>query len=397
MAQNLNLVNAVAGKRLVAGLLDIVPVVLAWMVFYAVNLSTLASREYLTTSDLISGMATSSMLLTVFVLAYAVAVWGWEAQTGKTPGNLALGLRTCDEDGFAPGWGKVFIRRLLVGLAGIVPVAGPVIMLLSNLWDPHHQRQGWHDKAARTLVVDVNQGRNPITTGGLFGPSAFAPGGTTAPGQPGHPAYNESAHRWPALAPELADGPITAIPGRETAAAPAPQPQPAAQEAAPAPAAPQPAPTTPGPSSSPAPTPTSSPAPAREGDAAQAEDDAGHTQLRTQTPAQAASGARLRFDDGQVLALASTALVGRNPAARDGEDVAELFNYADMGRSVSKTHLHLAADSSGVWVTDRNSTNGSGIAGPDGSRRPLVPGQSQHAGHGETVYFGDRYFTVGPA
>lgn len=395
MAQNLNLVNAAAGKRLVAGLLDIVPVVLAWMVFYAVNLSTLTSSAYLTTSDLISGMATSSMLLTVFVLAYAIAVWGWEAHTGKTPGNLALGLRTSDEDGFAPGWGKVFIRRLLVGLAGIVPVAGPVIMLLSNLWDPNHQRQGWHDKAARTLVVDVNQGRNPITTGGLFGPSAFAPGGTTEPGQPGHPEYSQAAHRWPALAPELAEGPITAIPGREATPAAAPAP-------------PQPAPTTQAPPSSPAPAAsaapsaaapasTRAPAPTQSADVAQAEDEAGHTQLRTGAAVPAASGARLRFDDGQVLVLDSTALVGRNPAARDGEDVAELFNYADMGRSVSKTHLHLAADSSGVWVTDRNSTNGSGIAGTDGSRRPLVPGQSQHAGHGETVYFGDRYFTVGPA
>lgn len=389
MAQNLNLVNAVAAKRLVAGLLDIVPVVLAWMVFYGTNLATLQSSSYLTSSDLISEMATSSMIVSVFVLAYAVALWGWEAHTGKTPGNLALGLRTCDEDGFAPGWGKVFIRRLLVGLAGVIPVAGPVVMLLSNLWDPNHQRQGWHDKAARTLVVDVNQGRNPITTGGLFGPSAFAPGGMTAPGQPGHPGSLAPEHQWPALSPELANGPISAVPGK----APTETGQPVPPAATPAPAA---APAVPqavdaGPVSS------SSASPALDREAAQAEDEAGHTQLRTAAQAPAAPGARLRFDDGQVLTLATTALVGRNPSARDDEQIGELINYADIGRSVSKTHLHLAADSSGVWVTDRNSTNGSGIAAADGTRRPLVPGQSQHAEHGETVYFGDRHFTVGPA
>lgn len=387
MAQNLNLVNAVAAKRLVAGLLDIVPVVLAAMVFYAANLDTLRSSAYLSASDLISEMSTSYMLLAVFVLAYAVAVWGWEANTGKTPGNLALGLRTCDEDGFAPGWGKVFIRRLLAGLAGIVPVVGPVIMLLSNLWDPQHQRQGWHDKAAHTLVVDVNQGRNPITTGGLFGPSAFAPGGMTAPGQPGHPGYVAPERQWPDLDAELAGGPITGVPSASGGSAR--QAAPKAPVAEPATAAPQPA----GVSAAPA----SSPAAALDRKAAAAEDEAGHTQLRTATDAPAAAGARLRFDDGQVLTLGTTALVGRNPSAQDGEEVDELVNYADMGRSVSKTHLHLAVDSSGVWVTDRNSTNGSGISGPDGTLRPLVAGQSRHAAHGETVHFGDRSFTVGPA
>ncbi|WP_417216798.1 RDD family protein [Arthrobacter sp.] len=402
MAQNLNLVNAVAAKRLVAGLLDIVPVVIAWMIFYGINLATLQSSSYLSSSDLISEMATSSMVVSVFVLAYAVAIWGWEASTGKTPGNLALGLRTSDEDGFAPGWGKVFIRRLLVWVSGIVPIVGPVIMLLSNLWDPNHQRQGWHDKAARTLVVDVNQGRNPITTGGLFGPSAFAPGGMTAPGQPGHPGNLSTERQWPALNPDLAAGPITGIPGRtptnatdagtaaaaEAPVAPAAEPTPAAGTAPEQPAVGAPAG---------APAASSSAAPVLDEAAAAAEDEAGHTQLRTAASAPAATGARLRCDDGQVLALATTALLGRNPAAQDGEEVADLFNIADMGRSVSKTHLHLAADSSGVWVTDRNSTNGSGITGSDGTRRPLAAGQAQHAGHGDTVHFGDRSFVVGPA
>src|SRR6185312_14042812 len=112
--------------------------------------------------------------------------------------------------------------------------------------------------------------------------------------------------------------PITAIPGREATPAAAPAP-------------PQPAPTTQAPPSSPAPAAsaapsaaapasTRAPAPTQSADVAQAEDEAGHTQLRTGAAVPAASGARLRFDDGQVLVLDSTALVGRNPAARDGED-----------------------------------------------------------------------------
>ncbi|MGO2003633.1 RDD family protein [Arthrobacter rhombi] len=394
MAQNLNLVNAVAAKRLVAGLLDIVPVLLATMVYAGVTSSTMSGASYLTTGELLAETATASMVLTVFILAYAIVVWGWEAGTGKTLGNLALGLRTTDEDGFAPGWGKVFIRRALVWVAGIVPVVGPVIMLLSNLWDPNHQRQGWHDKAARTLVVDVNQGRNPLLTGGLFGPSAFAPGGVTAPGQPGHPDYGSDQAVWPALAPEPAGGPITGVPGMNqqgTGAAPA------VGEPAPTPTpTPTPAPAPPAPAAQPAPEPPASPAPHPEGVGTE-EGDVEYTQLRSAAVVQAVRGARLRFDDGQVMVLESTALIGRNPAAHDGEEVAELFNYADMGRSVSKTHLHLAADSSGVWVTDRNSTNGSGLAGADGVRKTLAAGQSQHAEYGDTVYFGDRHFVVSPA
>ncbi|MEE1620002.1 RDD family protein [Zafaria sp. Z1313] len=396
MAAALNLVNASAGKRLAAWLLDAVPPFVALMVFGGVNASRIADAAV--SPEVLSQLAASYLVLGAFLLAYGIALWGWEAQTGKTLGNLALGLRTSDEDGFAPGWLKVFLRRLIVGLSSIVPVAGPVVVLVSNLWDANHQRQGWHDKVAKTLVVDVNQGRNPITTGGLFGPSTFAPGGATLPGQLGHPDFTSpSGERWPALAPDVeASGPITAVPTPGTAPAPgsghlataAPgnatpsRGAAAAQTPAPAsygtvPAAPAPASAAPGS----APTATGS---------AHPDDEFARTQLRAPAPA----GARLVFDDGQVLAVKAAALIGRNPAPQEGESVDELFNFADMGRSVSKTHLHVTADSSGVWVTDRNSTNGSAVTGTDGVRRQLPAGQAQRAAFGDTVHFGDRSFKV---
>lgn len=374
MAAALNLVNAAAGKRLAAWLLDAVPVLIAWMVFVAVNAEAISRMA--TSEAAGASLAGSYLVLVAILLAYGIAVWGWEAQTGKTPGNLALGLRTSDEDGFAPGWLKVFLRRLIVAVSGIVPLVGPVVVVLSNLWDANHQRQGWHDKIAKTLVVDVNQGRNPITTGGLFGPSTFAPGGATAPGQAGHPDFagTAPATEWPALSAEYGGpGPIASIPGR-------PAPLPAATDA---------------------PAPTDAPArvePAErdtlvaDAEVSHPDEELGHTQLRPAAPA--AVGARLVFDDGQVLKLATTALVGRNPAPAGSEEIAELFNFADMGRSVSKTHLHLAADSSGVWVTDRNSTNGSGVTGADGQRRQLAAGHAQRAVFGDTVHFGDRHFRV---
>jgi len=92
--------------------------------------------------------------------------------------------------------------------------------------------------------------------------------------------------------------------------------------------------------------------------------------------------------------LAGSALVGRNRAAAAGESVGRLIPCTEMGRSVSKTHLHVAADSAGVWVTDRDSTNGSGITPRGGERRRLDPGHPVLAPVDSTVHFGDRSFTV---
>ena len=79
---------------------------------------------------------------------------------------------------------------------------------------------------------------------------------------------------------------------------------------------------------------------------------------------------RIRLDDGRDIELDRTVLIGRNPAGHPGEDTAQLIPVADPGRSISKTHLHLLAGNGGVWVTDRDSTNGSSVTTPDGIRPP---------------------------
>ncbi|WP_312182756.1 FHA domain-containing protein, partial [Arthrobacter sp.] len=107
------------------------------------------------------------------------------------------------------------------------------------------------------------------------------------------------------------------------------------------------------------------------------------------------TGIRLAFDDGATVRVAGTALLGRNPAPAIGESADQLIDFADMGRSVSKTHLHLQADgASGLWVTDRNSTNGSSVVAPDGRHVALEAHSPVLAPAGSTVYFGDRHFTV---
>lgn len=330
MATNPNLVNATAGQRLAARALDSVPLL-------AVVLVAL----------LVPGQL-SLLLCAAGAAGYLAWIWLWEAASGQTPGNRVLGLRTVNEDGLAPGFGAVLVRNLLLAVSAVT-VVGPWILTVSNLWDHPTRRQGWHDKAARTLVVDVRAGRDPLLTGGRWA-------GGAAP---------------------------VAAPAEEPAAAWVPQPM------APAPAAPSaaaPISSVPGVGTAPVQTAVSSPV-------ADEEEDVELTRIVSRGQG---TGCRLVFDDGAAVRVTGTALLGRNPAPAIGEKVNQLIDFADMGRSVSKTHLHLQSDgSAGLWVTDRDSTNGSSIVAPDGRHEALAAHSPVLAPSGSTVYFGDRHFTVG--
>ncbi|WP_146009007.1 RDD family protein, partial [Zhihengliuella halotolerans] len=227
MAKVMNLVNASAGKRLAAWLLDMVPLAILGAVFGAVLGPRLVQAA--TAPEILSQIAGTYALFGLIALGYTVFLWWWEATQGKTLGNLVLKLRTSNEDGFAPGWGRVIVRRLLIGVAGVVPVIGPVLMVVSNLWDANHQRQGWHDKVARTLVMDVGVGRDPLTTGGLFGPEAFAPTHL-----PAAPVAQATQHESDAAF----TGVINAVPGQPEAPQLAPSAPARTEQAPPAPAEP---------------------------------------------------------------------------------------------------------------------------------------------------------------
>ena len=106
---------------------------------------------------------------------------------------------------------------------------------------------------------------------------------------------------------------------------------------------------------------------------------------------------RIRLDDGRDFRLERSVLIGRNPAPAAGESQAQLLPVPDPGRTISKTHLHLLTDGTGVWITDRHSTNGSAVTTPDGMRTALQPGVPAFVSPGTTVHFGDRTFNVGQA
>ncbi|WP_255767922.1 RDD family protein, partial [Pseudarthrobacter sulfonivorans] len=203
MAANLELVPARAGKRLGAAVLDWLAPVAVLVVTFAIGFAGITRTQsggfiiYDTSSLVLFGGIGLGL-----TLVYVVVLAGMEGRSGTTIGNRAMGIRSADKDGYAPGTGGVFLRGLVTG-AGIILallaavlivifkwfdialfILGPlllvgaawaVLVVVSNTWDANGRLRGWHDAAAKTLVFDVTAGRNPITSGGIQGPYSFAP------------------------------------------------------------------------------------------------------------------------------------------------------------------------------------------------------------------------------
>jgi pSer/pThr/pTyr-binding forkhead associated (FHA) protein len=105
--------------------------------------------------------------------------------------------------------------------------------------------------------------------------------------------------------------------------------------------------------------------------------------------------AQLVFTTGESVSIAGTALIGRRPAADEGEAVDQLVTIDDPERSVSKSHLMAGWNDAGFWITDRDSGNGTVVFPVDGG-----PAAQLHAGDphtladGDRVAIGDQTFTV---
>jgi uncharacterized RDD family membrane protein YckC len=438
MASNLELVPATAGKRLGAAVLD-------WLAPVAVLVVTFAIGFAGITRTLSGGFIiydTASLVLfgslgMGLTLIYMVVLLSMEGRSGATVGNRVMGIRSADKDGYAPGTGGVFLRGLVTGAGIILALVAAVLIVIlkwfdialfilcplvllgtvwavlvviSNAWDANGKLRGWHDAAAKTLVFDVNAGRNPITSGGIQGPYSFAPL-DLPPVQPvaspvaqqATPVQAYAASPAPAQEVPVQPAPARAVPLHPNAAPPAPalpyaaQPVPAEPYAAPQQYAP---PSFSPPAANPFHVPETPAAtlPVPSGGAAHPDEDLDRTQMRGGAAYAAPIAVlRIKLDDGRDFQLDRNVLVGRNPVGQTGEQQAQLLAVTDPGRSISKTHLHLLTDGAGIWVTDRNSTNGSAVTTPDGRRTPLQPGVPAFISPGSTVHFGDRSFHLGQA
>lgn len=374
--------------------------------------------------------------------------WVLHGRLGWTLGRRAVGIRTVDERTRRPiGMARVLLRGLVVAAGSLALGVGQLVVLISPLFDSSGRRRGWHDQAARSLVVDV---RGPAGTGTpppprpevAQAPTALAwrgPAGATSapagrpaetpwtapPPPPGPPAApppaGQGRHVDAPPAPAVAHPPTAPLvlaplaqhragPDLDTRAMPIIAAGPAAVLGAtppvpPPPAAPDPVTPVPAPPASAgvtadAPRPgrpaflagvpgASAPPPADELEDVEAtrRHVPGVRPGDEPEPEPGPAGAVVEISDGQRVLVQHTALVGRNPAA--AADGVQLVRVVDPTRSVSKTHLQLAVEPSGVWVADRGSTNGTVVTLPDGAQVICPVDQPVRLRVGAVVVFGD--------
>lgn len=85
------------------------------------------------------------------------------------------------------------------------------------------------------------------------------------------------------------------------------------------------------------------------------------------------------LDDGRVIDIDRTVLLGRNPRAErtDAAHLPALVSVGSEAAGVSRTHARIFLDGWQVLVEDLGSTFGSTLIGADGATRRLRPGQPE--------------------
>ncbi len=404
----------------------------------------------------------SASLAVAVVLAYLViggALLAWwlvysAMQGGRgSIGQRALGLQLQDVDSRDRiGFWRALWRNIVFGLAGSI-----IVGYFSPLFDSSGRRQGWHDMASRSMVLDIRAGHatprlgRDRTPGRESLPGGGAPAGRAAavrgadvrfPGRtaPAPCTRTGAGRASPAMAvPAPATRPIApirpgVIDGVPWVTGDAPVTRAAQTDDFPSMTMPFPAATTTEPlaalfgagaSAAPAPAPVAAPArpfasvasvvappaaparplasvvaPASVAFASSTDDDLDETRLVVPPPAQRAALydeapvlAVLTWDDGTRMAVYGRTLYGRNPANEDG---AVSIPVRDETLSLSKTHFEIGGDSTGAWIVDRHSTNGTTLV-RDGARIPLMPGVRTNVRAGDTFEFGDRRVAVSAA
>lgn len=164
---------ATMGQRFLARLLDglitsvILTIVMVAGLGSAVGLASEAqddcdpnSPTYLeclnnSTSDAGAGII-ASMFIMIAVIAVFSLLYEWLMISfkGATLGKMALGLKVVKEsDGQVPGPGGGFIRYIIPIVGAFLCYIGAILVYLSPFFDNSGKLQGWHDRAAGTVVI----------------------------------------------------------------------------------------------------------------------------------------------------------------------------------------------------------------------------------------------------
>jgi uncharacterized RDD family membrane protein YckC len=356
------------GPRLLAALVEVGPV---WLL---VGLALLFALVW-------NGSVLVVVLCLVVALAWGALIWAQRAARAAGPGMRLQRLQVVGlSDGRPLGWGRVLLRWLV--FAGLtVTVVGLVAMLI--VLTRHPRRQGWHDLAANAVVIKERPLAPPRSkaavartarpkTGATGSASPAAKTSSRPPGAADKPATKTTTQPTPVsgAAGESTEAEETVVVAETEGG------QGSAATGAAAVAA------------------TTDQSQATDGDDRDGSSEVESSDAGGESEEPALAEWMLRLDDGRNVAVEGLVLLGRNPQPRVGEEDATLIKVSDETRTVSKSHLAVGVDVTGLYVMDRGSTNGTMVTAPDGGQRPCPPGDLVDVPGGSVISFGDHWLEV---
>lgn len=153
------------GRRFGARLIDGVAFGVIYFILAAIGLAGSigaaqdcdpSAADYSTCVNDASSNIVASFGAVVGMLAIVGLLYEWlmTGLVGATLGKLAVGIRVVKADtGQKPGLGSSFIRWIIPLAGSFACGIGQLLVYLSPFWDKSGRQQGWHDKAASTMVV----------------------------------------------------------------------------------------------------------------------------------------------------------------------------------------------------------------------------------------------------
>ncbi len=355
-----------------------------------------------------------SIVFVVLILGWLFVVLRGIAVRAASPGMRLMKLQLVGfYDGRPVGWGRTLLRWLVFSL---ISGTGIVLVIMLVLMVMHPRKQGWHDLAAKGVVIkerSLAPGPRPGQQQSVGAPSSNQYAGPQSNPQyadpqqyPGQQYPGQQSAPQPSYPPQYSPQPQNyAQPGY----GPGPQSQPTPPPPGAAPLSGPPAyggapahPQTPYSQTSapddlyrndqPAPQPPPGyPAPSYPASGAPESDE---TQIASVPAAPAGPAWSAVLDDGRQITIDGLVLLGRNPQPQPGEEDAQLIKLADETRTVSKSHLAIGLDSAGLFVVDRGSTNGSTVTTPAGISTRCQAGDIIYIDEGSIVSIGDHWLEI---
>lgn len=382
------------GQRLVAYLIDVALVLVAGILLALV----------------VPNMSGVGRIVLTAVLVLIIVVWAAYLvfRLGKfaaTPGMAVTKLQAVGfYDGRPIGYSRAFIRAVILILLS-ASVIGAIIMAALMVLHPRHQ--GWHDLAVQSVLikrrelapsrkVDTNSSaRVDQADGAPSVGTAQVP--FTPPTGPATPLENTNlvAPSSPGSSPaprqvELTEGKTAQPEAPEVSDPDVGDPEASVPEVG-----------DPGVGEDEAVGPEASDREANDFVASDREaadhdvtaEDAVDEGTNGET-AQVEAGWLAVLDDGRHIDIDGLVLLGRNPQPRPGEEDASLIKIADETRTVSKSHLAIGLDATGLFVVDRGSTNGSTVTTPNGISTRCGVDDIVYATNGTIVSLGDHWLEI---